>query len=90
VSCGDWSSAELRLTDIIDHGGGGGETYVLRDAATTDAELEAERAPFMEAMSGLAFCGDIIKDGCEHVMTGGCSFECFRGPCTFDRDKAAS
>ena len=89
VTHGDWSSAGMRVTDVITHHDGD-ETYVLRDAATTDAELAAEKAAFAKAMAGLAFCGDLIKDGCEHVMTGGCSFECFRGPCMFDREKATS
>jgi len=31
-----------------------------------------------------AFAGDAIKDGCKHVMTGGCPFDCFRGPCRYE------
>ena len=57
VSSGDWSSAEMRVTDIIAHYDGG-ETCVLRDAATTDAELEAERAAFMKMMTSFASCGN--------------------------------
>ena len=40
--------------------------------------------------SKLGMCGDIIKDGCEHVMTGGCPFACFRGPCMFEKDAGNS
>jgi hypothetical protein len=53
VSHGDWQSAEMRVTGIIAHYDGD-ETYVLRDAAVTGAELEAERAAFDEAMSSIA------------------------------------
>ena len=50
ITHGDWTSAEMRVTDVITHHDGD-ETYVLRDAAVTDAELEAERAVFTEALS---------------------------------------
>ena len=29
-------------------------------------------------------CGDPVKDGCQHVMTGGCPIACFQGPCRFE------
>ena len=45
-----WSSAEMRVTDVITHHDGD-ETYVLRDAAVTDAELEAERAAWAESLT---------------------------------------
>ena len=84
ITHGDWQSAEMRVTDVITHYDGD-ETYVLRDAAITDAELEAEKAKFTEAMTGLAFIGDLIKDGCQHIMTGGCPLDCFRGPCRLEQ-----
>ncbi len=31
-------------------------------------------------------CGDAIKDGCKHIMTGGCPFTCFWGPCKFEEE----
>jgi hypothetical protein len=34
------------------------------------------------------FIGDAIKEGCKHVMTGGCAIDCFRGPCIFEREEA--
>jgi hypothetical protein len=42
ITHGDWSSAEMRVTDVITHVNGD-ETYVLEDAAITDAEIEARR-----------------------------------------------
>ena len=51
ASCGASASPSPTATDVITHHDGD-ETYVLRDAATTDAELAAEKATFAEAMAG--------------------------------------
>lgn len=57
VSHGDWSSAEMRVTKVIPHVNGD-ETYVLRDPAVTDGELEAEEAQFTAMMRSISSCGN--------------------------------
>jgi hypothetical protein len=42
ITHGDWSSAEMRVTDVITHFDGD-ETYVLQDAAFTDAKIARQR-----------------------------------------------
>ena len=56
VIIANWPAAAMRVTGVIAHADGG-ETYVLRDPAVTDAELEAERAAFTEMMRSAAVCG---------------------------------
>ncbi len=56
ITAGEWSSAEMRVTDVITHYDGG-ETYVLRDITVTEAELAAEKAAFTDLMASTVFCG---------------------------------
>lgn len=62
VSAGGWSRARMRVTDVIAHVDGD-ETYVLRDIAVTDAELEAERTSFAEMLATLPACGNCRPEG---------------------------
>jgi siroheme synthase (precorrin-2 oxidase/ferrochelatase) len=61
ITHGDRSSAAMRVTDVIAHHDGG-ETYVLRDAAITDEELEAEVVAFAEAMAWPVFVQDVPSE----------------------------
>jgi hypothetical protein len=36
-------------------------------------------------IASYAYVGDAVKDGCQHIMTGGCPLDCFRGPCMFEQ-----
>lgn len=56
ITHGDWSSAEMRVTEVIAHVNGD-ETYVLEDAAITDAQI-AERRQAMAAV----YLGEIYPD----------------------------
>ena len=52
------------------------------DITINDARATHGLPPFDLKMAQI---GDAIKDGCQHIMTGGCPLDCFRGPCRLEQ-----